>query len=252
MNILQLVGVTKVYHSQSGPGSVKALEAVDLRIDPGDFVAFVGPSGCGKSTLLNIVAALIRPTRGQVLFEGRPLHEPSREMGVMFQAPVLLPWRTVERNVLLPAEVFGISGEEIRARVHEVLELVGLSEFMKAHPHQLSGGMQQRVALARVLAYEPKVLLMDEPFGALDEFTREAMNLELMRITRPSGITVLFVTHNINEAVFLADRVVVMTSRPGRVSGVVAADLGKERDIEVMREQVFTDLTFEVRGLLKG
>lgn len=252
MNILQLVGVTKVYHSQSGPGSVKALEAVDLRIDPGDFVAFVGPSGCGKSTLLNIVAALIRPTRGQVLFEGQPLHEPSREMGVMFQAPVLLPWRTVERNVLLPAEVFGISGEEIRARVHEVLELVGLSEFMKAHPHQLSGGMQQRVALARVLAYEPKVLLMDEPFGALDEFTREAMNLELMRITRPSGITVLFVTHNINEAVFLADRVVVMTSRPGRVSGVVAADLGKERDIEVMREQVFTDLTFEVRGLLKG
>lgn len=252
MNILQLVGVTKVYHSQSGPGSVKALEAVDLRIDPGDFVAFVGPSGCGKSTLLNIVAALIRPTRGQVLFEGRPLHEPSREMGVMFQAPVLLPWRTVERNVLLPAEVFGISGEEIRARVHEVLELVGLSEFMKAHPHQLSGGMQQRVALARVLAYEPKVLLMDEPFGALDEMTRERMQQEVLQVWGRTGITVIFVTHSIPEAVFLSNRVVVMSPRPGRISHVVEVGLELPRTDDTREEQRFFDTITEVREALRS
>jgi NitT/TauT family transport system ATP-binding protein len=168
----------------------------------------------------------------------------------MFQAPVLLPWRTVEKNVLLPAEVFAMDARAHRDKARAVIEAVGLGDFIDAYPRQLSGGMQQRVALARVLAYEPEVLLMDEPFGALDEFTREAMNLELMRITQPRGITVLFVTHNISEAVFLSDRVVVMTPRPGKVSGVVDVGLPRPREIDVMHDPKFTDLTFEVRNLL--
>jgi NitT/TauT family transport system ATP-binding protein len=187
-----------------------------------------------------------------VLLEGTPLNEPSRDIGVMFQTPVLLPWRTVERNVLLPGEIYGRDQDKVRAKAREVLETVGLSDFMRALPGQLSGGMQQRVALARVLTYDPKVLLMDEPFGALDEFNREAMNLELKRIANQSNVTVLFVTHNIAEAVFLADRVVVMSPRPGRVTGVVDVGLGRSRDIELMHDRKFVDLTFEVRRKLKG
>jgi NitT/TauT family transport system ATP-binding protein len=172
-------------------------------------------------------------------------------MGFMFQRPVLLPWRSVEKNVLLPAEVFGTTGTEIAERARETIELVGLSEFRTALPQQLSGGMQQRVALARVLTYRPKILLMDEPFGALDEFTRESMNLELMRLTRPLGITVIFVTHNIAEAVFLSDRVAVMSARPGRLSGVVDVPFGTERAVDLMRKHEFTELVFEIRELLK-
>jgi NitT/TauT family transport system ATP-binding protein len=184
------------------------------------------------------------------MFQGEEVVEPSRDMGFMFQAPVLLPWRTVERNVMLPAEVFQLKDPEINERVQEAIRMVGLGDFTQAMPKQLSGGMQQRVALARVLAYRPKLLLMDEPFGALDEFTREAMNLELLRLIRPSGITVLFVTHNISEAVFLSDHVVVMSPRPGRVAGQVKVPFGPERDVELMREQQFTDLVFEVREIL--
>jgi NitT/TauT family transport system ATP-binding protein len=163
---------------------------------------------------------------------------------------VLLPWRTVKENVLLPAEVYGQADSQIRDKVSEVLSLVGLADFEKAYPDQLSGGMQQRASLARVLAYEPDVLLMDEPFGALDEFTREAMNLEVPRLTRPRSITVLFVTHNIPEAVFLADRVVVMSARPGRVAGVIPVPFSHPRTIEVMRDPEFTDLVFSVRSTL--
>lgn len=248
--ILELESVAKTYHTP-GRTSVKALEPVDLQISAGSFVSMVGPSGCGKTTLLNIVSGLLAPTSGHVLFEGEVVVEPSRDMGVMFQTPVLLPWRTVEKNVLLPAEVFGIPTNDIRPRVEETLDMVGLSDFSHALPQHLSGGMQQRVALARVLAYRPKVLLMDEPFGALDEFTREAMNLELLRLTRPAGITVVFVTHNILEAVFLSDRVVVMTPRPGRVAGVIDVPFGDAREVEVMREQSFTEKVFAVRELLK-
>ncbi len=249
---VKIDGVAKVYGATAGTGAVRALEPLNLEISHGEFISCVGPSGCGKSTLLNIVAGLLAPTRGQVFLEGIPLTEPSREIGVMFQSPVLLPWRTVEKNVLLPAEVFGRNNETLRAKAREVLQTVGLGEFLRALPNQLSGGMQQRVALARVLTYDPKVLLMDEPFGALDEFTREAMNLELKRIAAQSDVTVLFVTHNIAEAVFLADRVVVMSPRPGRVTGIVDVDLGPTRDIEMMHDQRFVDLTFEVRSLLKG
>jgi NitT/TauT family transport system ATP-binding protein len=163
---------------------------------------------------------------------------------------VLLPWRTIEENVLLPAQIHGMDMGAMRAKAHAILHTVGLGEFVKAYPKQLSGGMQQRAALARVLTYEPQLLLMDEPFGALDEFTREAMNLELMRLAAEAGITVLFVTHNIAEAVFMSDRVVVMTPRPGRVAGVVDIPLPRPREIETMQDPRFTDLVFEIRSIL--
>lgn len=248
--ILELDSVAKTYKTQ-GQGTVEALKPVDLQITEGSFISLVGPSGCGKTTLLNIIAGLLPPTSGQVRFEGEIVSEPSRDMGVMFQKPVLLPWRSVEKNVLLPGEVFGLDMNEVRERVAETLDMVGLADFRNSLPQHLSGGMQQRVALARVLAYRPKALLMDEPFGALDEFTREAMNLELLRLTRPSHMTVVFVTHNISEAVFLSDRVVVMSPRPGRVAGMVEVPYGISREIELMREQSFTELVFEVRELLK-
>lgn len=251
MVILKLDSLAKTYRTQGRP-PVEALRSINLDIEKGSFVSFVGPSGCGKSTLLNMVAGLLDPTSGRVLFEDEPVTEPSREMGVMFQRPVLLPWRTVEKNVMLPAEVFGLDLGEVRPRVHETLEMVGLRDFIESLPQHLSGGMQQRAALARVLAYRPKVLLMDEPFGSLDEFTREAMNAELLRLVRPSGITVLFVTHNIQEAVFLSDRVVVMSPRPGHMSGIVEVPFGKDRDMDVMREQSFVDAVFEVRELLQN
>ncbi|MDB5622762.1 MAG: transporter ATP-binding protein [Devosia sp.] len=229
-----------------------ALQGVDLAIERGEFISFVGPSGCGKSTLLNMVAGLMPATSGEALVNGVAVREPSREVGFMFQTPVLLPWRTVEQNVLMPGEVFGRKDNALRDKARAVIEAVGLGGFVNAYPRQLSGGMQQRVALARVLTYEPSVLLMDEPFGALDEFTREAMNLELMRITRQAGITVLFVTHNITEAVFMSDRVVVMTPRPGKVSGIVPVDLPRPREIETMQLPRFTEILFEVRHILGG
>jgi NitT/TauT family transport system ATP-binding protein len=248
--ILDIESVSKTYGT--GGSTVHALQQTDLTVRSGEFVTLVGPSGCGKSTLLNIVAGLLASSEGRVRFKGEPMDGPSRDIGFMFQAPVLLPWRTVERNVLLPAEVFGQDVKAQRTRAREVLGLVGLGEFADRYPRQLSGGMQQRVSLARVLAYEPDVLLMDEPFGALDEFTRETMNLELLKIAGATGVTVLFVTHNIGEAVFLADRVVVMSPRPGRVAGIVEVGLPRPRTIEQQHEPIFADLVFEVRGLLGG
>ncbi|WP_210215569.1 ABC transporter ATP-binding protein [Mongoliimonas terrestris] len=246
--IVTAKGLSKTF--KLGGGDVVALRDVDLEIRKGEFIAFVGPSGCGKSTFLNMVAGLLPATGGVAHVNGQPVTEPSRQVGFMFQTPVLLPWRTVEKNVLMPAEVFGLKQADIRDKARAVIEAVGLGAFVDAYPRQLSGGMQQRVALARVLTYEPDVLLMDEPFGALDEFTREAMNLELMRITQAAGITVLFVTHNITEAVFMSDRVVVMTPRPGKVSGIVDIDLERPRTIGTMQKQSFSDLIFKVRGIL--
>jgi NitT/TauT family transport system ATP-binding protein len=246
--VVQTRALSKIF--QIGEGTVTALRDINITINAGEFVSFVGPSGCGKSTLLNIIAGLLGPSAGEVTLYGEPITEPSRKMGFMFQTPVLLPWRTVEKNVLLPAEVYGLKPNDVRDKARSVIEAVGLKDFIKAYPKQLSGGMQQRVALARVLTYEPEILLMDEPFGALDEFTREAMNLELMRITQPAGITCIFVTHNISEAVFLSDKVVVMTPRPGQVSGVVDVRLPRPREIRVMHETAFADLIFEVRNLL--
>lgn len=250
--VIEFRSVSRVF--QAAMGSVVALKDIDVSVEAGEFVSFVGPSGCGKSTLLNIVAGLLPPTTGGVYLDGEMVRGPSRKIGFMFQEPVLLPWRTVERNVLLPAQVAGADLKAVAKRVREVIDLVGLEEFAHAYPRQLSGGMQQRVALARILAYEPEVLLMDEPFGALDEFTRESMNLELLRITDAAQeeTTVVFVTHSISEAVFLSDRVVVMTPRPGKIAGIVEVALPRPREIEMMHESTFSDLIFEVRNALEG
>jgi NitT/TauT family transport system ATP-binding protein len=249
-NLVRYESVSMTYPSTRGRPPLRALEPVTFAVEPGEFICLVGPSGCGKTTLLKITAALLMPTEGTVVFRDSPLTAPSRSIGVMFQRPVLLPWRTVEKNAYLPAEIAGTMSATVAERVEQVLDMVGLREFATALPDQLSGGMQQRAALARTLAYEPELLLMDEPFGALDEFTREAMNLELSELTDQAGITSVFVTHNIPEAVFLADRVVVMSARPGRISGIVDVPFPKPRRVEFMREPAFTELTFEVRSIL--
>jgi NitT/TauT family transport system ATP-binding protein len=249
-SLVRYENVSMTYPSTRGRRPLKALEPVNLSIERGEFICLVGPSGCGKTTLLKITAALLASTQGSVLFKDVPLTEPSRSIGVMFQKPVLLPWRTVEKNAYLPAEIAGTMSSAVVERVARVLDMVGLRDFTTALPDHLSGGMQQRAALARTLVYEPELLLMDEPFGALDEFTREAMNLELSDLTHQAGITSLFVTHNIPEAVFLADRVVVMSPRPGRVSGIVEVPFPKPRRVDFMRDPRFTELTFEVRSIL--
>jgi NitT/TauT family transport system ATP-binding protein len=246
--LIDIRGLNKVYETQGQP--VVALKNVDLQIRQGEFVSFVGPSGCGKSTLLNIIGGLLDRTDGNVQFRGENQSAPRREIGMMFQTPVLFAWRTVLENILLPIEVFGFRKNDYRDRALELVDLVGLKGFERAYPRQLSGGMQQRVSLSRVLVYDPEVLLLDEPFGALDEFTRETMNLELLRIWGGSGKTVLFVTHNINEAVFLSDRVVVMTPRPGRVARVIEIKLPRPRSREHMRLPEFAEHVFEVRELL--
>jgi NitT/TauT family transport system ATP-binding protein len=236
------------------PTAVVALEDIELEVRRGEFVSLVGPSGCGKSTLLNIVAGLLRPTFGEVLVHGAPVAgETPREVGMMFQSPVLLPWRTARANVVLPLEVEGgrAAVRDAATRVEELLRLVGLAGFEDSYPSQLSGGMQQRVAICRMLIADPQVLLLDEPFGALDELTREHMNVELDRIVAGSGLTALFVTHNIAEAVFLSDRVVVMTRRPGRIAGIVDVTLPRPRDLESITDPAFQALVRRARDLLE-
>ena len=239
--LIDISNLHKVYSTPQGEPLV-ALQDVALEVREGEFLSFVGPSGCGKSTLLNLVAGLDEPTSGTVEAAGRP--------ALMFQTPVLFAWRTVLDNVLLPVEIFGWDKARYRQRAFEILDLVGLNGFERSYPRQLSGGMQQRVSLSRVLVYDPEVLLLDEPFGALDEFTRETMNLELLRIWSGSGKTVLFVTHNINEAVFLSDRVVVMTPRPGRIERVVEIGLPRPRQREHLKLPYFSEKVFEIRELL--
>jgi NitT/TauT family transport system ATP-binding protein len=214
---VELAGVDKRF------GEVHALDGIDLEVGAGEFVSLIGPSGCGKSTLLRIVADLEQPTDGQVLVGGKPPRQArlDQDYGIAFQQAGLLEWRTVAENVELPLHVHGVGKAERRARATELLELVGLTEFAGSRPSELSGGMQQRVAIARALAPSPKLLLMDEPFGALDEMTRERMQAELLRIARETGAGVLFVTHSIPEAVVLSDRVVVMSPRPGRITEIV-------------------------------
>jgi NitT/TauT family transport system ATP-binding protein len=244
-------GVSKRFGAAESP--VHALEGIELAVDDGEFVSLVGPSGCGKSTLLGIVAGLLRPTYGEVLVNGAPVAgESPREVGMMFQSPVLLAWRTARANVQLPLEVEGgrAAVRAAAARVDELLQLVGLSGFEDSYPWQLSGGMQQRVAICRMLIADPQVLLLDEPFGALDELTREHMNVELERIVAGSGRTALFVTHNISEAVFLSDRVVVMTRRPGRIAGVVDVTLPRPRELDAITSPEFQALVRQARDLL--
>lgn len=254
---IQVRGADRVFGK--GRKRVDALSAVDLTVADGEFVSLIGPSGCGKSTLLRLVADLDSPTAGEVAVFGKTARQArlDHDYGIAFQQSGLLPWRTVAGNVELPLKLHGINSVVRRERVEELLELVGLTDFARSHPDQLSGGMQQRVAIARALAESPRLLLMDEPFGALDEITRERMQNELVRICAETGAAVLFVTHSIPEAVFLSDRVVVMSPRPGRITGVVdvRADgmvAAHDRSAGARDEEGFFRAVGEVRSLLHG
>ncbi|MGW0699852.1 ABC transporter ATP-binding protein [Streptomyces sp. NPDC002867] len=230
---------------------VTALKDIDLEVPMGQFVAIVGPSGCGKSTLLKLVAGLLAPSSGEVLLGGERVRGPRHDIGYVFQRAALLEWRSARRNILLQAEMRRMPAQAGRRRADELIAMTGLSGFEDALPHELSGGMQQRVALCRALLHEPPVLLMDEPFGALDALTREQMNTELNRIWRETGTTVLLVTHSISEACYLADRVVVMSPRPGTVTEIIEVGLPAERDYtETMGRPAFREATTRIRGLL--
>ncbi len=234
---------------------IQALHDIGLQIKQGDFVSLIGPSGCGKTTLLRVIADLEQPTSGSISVAGRTPHEArlARAYGYVFQAPALLPWRTVAGNVALPHEIFDTPKRQREAAVKDHIDLVGLAGFERKFPWQLSGGMQQRVSIARALSFEPPLLLMDEPFGALDEITRNRLNLELLRIWKATGKTVIFVTHSIPEAVFLSQRVVVMSPRPGRIVDVVDVDLPSERTPAVSDTPEFISVAARVRsGLGQG
>jgi NitT/TauT family transport system ATP-binding protein len=250
--VVQLDGVDKVFGGGDQPATT-ALQGIDLAIRAGEFVSLIGPSGCGKSTLLRIIGDLTGPSRGTVIVNGKPADRArrDRDYGMVFQAPVLFEWRTVEDNVKLPLEIQGASGARRTARAKEMLDLVELGDFLGHYPYQLSGGMQQRVAIARALAFEPAILLMDEPFGALDEMTRERMNSEVLRIWERTGTTVIFVTHSIPEAVFLSSRVVVMSARPGRITKVIDIDLPRPRNEDTRETRRYFELVTAVREALR-
>jgi NitT/TauT family transport system ATP-binding protein len=233
-------------------GGTVALRNIDLEIEPGEFVSLIGPSGCGKSTLLRIIGDLIEPSEGSVTVNGKPARKArvDRDYGIVFQDAVLYDWRTVSKNIALPLELAGWTRERRRAKVEQMLDLVELQGFGDHHPWQLSGGMQQRVSIARALSFDPALLLMDEPFGALDEMTRERLNMELLRIWQETGSTVVFVTHSISEAVFLSTRVVVMSARPGRISDVITIDLPQPRTGVTREEPHFFELVTQVREAL--
>jgi NitT/TauT family transport system ATP-binding protein len=247
VTVVKAESVTKEFR-----GGTVALRDVDLEIQAGEFISLIGPSGCGKSTLLRILGDLIEPTRGAVAINGKTARQArrDRDYGIVFQDPVLYDWRTVAKNIALPLEMAGWSRQKRAERVQEMLALVELSSFERHHPWQLSGGMQQRVSIARALSFDPALLLMDEPFGALDEMTRERLNMELLRIWERSNCTIVFVTHSIAEAVFLSTRVVVMSPRPGRISDVVAIDLPQPRTAATREEPRFFELVTQVREAL--
>ncbi len=249
---VEMSGVDKVF-SRGRPGEVRALSGVDLTVAAGEFVTFIGPSGCGKSTLLRLVADLTEPTAGTVRVNGKTPRQArlDQDYGIAFQQSGLMDWRSVARNIELPLELRGWDRRRRRQRAVELLDLVGLPEFARHRPGELSGGMQQRVAIARALAAGPRLLLMDEPFGALDEMTRERLQAELARICRETGATVAFVTHSIPEAVYLSSRVVVMSARPGRITRIVAVDLGERTEDTREAPEFFAKVT-EVREALRG
>jgi NitT/TauT family transport system ATP-binding protein len=250
VSVVELKGISKEF----GKGGVTALQGIDLEIGEREFVSLIGPSGCGKSTLLRIVGDLIQPTTGEVVVNGKTARRArdDRDYGIVFQDAVLFDWRTVAKNIALPLEMLGWDRRRRTERVQELLRLVELEGFESHHPWQLSGGMQQRVSIARALSFSPPLLLMDEPFGALDEMTRERLNLELLRIWSALGSTIVFVTHSISEAVFLSTRVVVMSPRPGRITGVVEIDLPQPRTADTREQPRFFELVAEVRHKLRG
>jgi NitT/TauT family transport system ATP-binding protein len=247
--VVQVQGATKTFPR----GNVTAVQDIDLDIASGEFVSLIGPSGCGKSTLLRLIGDLVEPTHGSISVNGKPAKQAraDHDYGIVFQDSVLFEWRTVSKNISLPLEMLGWDRTRRKDRVAEMLELVELSNFADHNPWQLSGGMQQRVSIARALAFEPALLLMDEPFGALDEMTRERLNLELLSIWQKLASTVVFVTHSISEAVFLSTRVVVMSPRPGRIAGIVDVDLPYPRSVETREEPRFFELVTQVRELLR-
>ena len=240
---IRIAGLSKRF------GDVVALRDIGCRIAQGSFVSIVGPSGCGKSTLLRILAGLLDYTEGEVMLDGQPIHGTRRDVGVVFQSSILLPWRTILQNVMLPAEVLGLDLGAARRRALQLLHLVGLDGFEDKLPRQLSGGMQQRASIARALLHDPKILLMDEPFGALDALTREHMNLELQRIWAESGKTVVLITHSIPEAIFLGDTVLVMTPRPGTIAREIRVELPRPRSMHSMSDPAFARIADEIREL---
>jgi NitT/TauT family transport system ATP-binding protein len=247
--IVRLAHVAKTYQSKNG--EVVALDGVTLDIARGSFVSIVGRSGCGKSTLLKIIAGLLPVSDGCVLMDGREVQGPIDDLGMVFQTPVLLDWRNVLGNILLPAEILGVNGKKARERARELIDKVGLSGFETRYPYELSGGMQQRVSLCRALVSDPSLLLMDEPFGALDALTRDEMAVELLRLYETTGHkTIVFVTHSIDEAVLLADRVVVMSPRPGRIRTIVDIDIPRPRGIDVRYEARFARYSQVVRDAI--
>ncbi len=251
-SVVSIRGVNKIFET-GGSEALVALQDIHLEIGANEFVSLIGPSGCGKSTLLRLIADLLAPTSGQLLVNGKPSRQArlGRDYGFVFQAATLYDWRTVSQNVQLPLEIMGYPPTQRAERTREMLQLVELEKFSQHYPWQLSGGMQQRVAIARALAFEPPLLLMDEPFGALDEFTRERMNMELLKIWGKTGGTVVFVTHSIAEAVFLSSRVVVMSPRPGRITKVVDIGLPRPRTFETREDPRFFAAVTDVRESLR-
>jgi len=247
MSVVDIKGVSKQFK-----GGTTALQEIDLEIEQGEFVSLIGPSGCGKSTLLRVIGDLIEPSAGTVTVNGKPARQARQDhdYGIVFQDAVLYDWRTVSKNIALPLELARWDRRRRADKVKEMIELVELSGFENHYPWQLSGGMQQRVSIARALSFDPELLLMDEPFGALDEMTRERLNMELLRIWEASGSTIVFVTHSIPEAVFLSTRVVVMSARPGRIAGIVEVDLPYPRTALTREEPRFFELVTEVREQL--
>ena len=244
---LLLRDVSKSYKSRRG--RVHAVDGASFSVEKGEFVSVVGPSGCGKSTLLTMVAGLVRPSAGVIEIDGEPVDGAHPRLGVVFQRDALLEWRTVIRNVMLQVEVRGLDAAEHRSRATELLSLAGLEGFDDRYPYELSGGMRQRVSICRALVHEPELLLMDEPFGALDALTRERMSTDLLRIHQHSGVSVLFITHSIPEAVLLSDRIVVMTARPVRIAEVLPIDLPRPRTADLEQEPEFTAYVAHVREL---
>ncbi|HJW83594.1 MAG TPA: ABC transporter ATP-binding protein [Anaerolineae bacterium] len=247
---LRVERVRHTYHDASG--HTEALDDISLNIAPGEFVCLVGPSGSGKSTLLRILAGLIRPEAGRIWLDGQLVQSPGRSVGIVFQKANLMPWRTLTENVVLPLEVEGMPLAERQRRASEWIERIGLGGFERTYPGGLSGGMEQRVAIARALISNPSILLLDEPFGSLDALTRERMALELMRIWSAQRTTVVMVTHSIQEAAFLGDRVLVMTPRPGRIAADFPVKLARTRDLSLLQQEAFGELTGRIRATIQA
>jgi NitT/TauT family transport system ATP-binding protein len=247
--LIRIQNLKKTYFTKSG--MVPALQDVTFDVFRGEFITLVGPSGCGKTTLLKIISGLLEKTEGVLNFSIGEGFDPRRDVGMVFQKPVLLKWRSIVDNVLLPVEILKLDRQAYLPKAMALLKLVGLEGFEKSYPHELSGGMQQRASISRALIHDPQLLLMDEPFGALDALTREKMNLEILRIWQETGKTILFVTHGIQEAVFLADRVIVLSARPARMVAAIEVNLPRPRTMEMKAEKEFGRLCLEIYKLLE-